>query len=441
MTSPAKNLTPDVHSGFVGGSTAARRLACPGSYKMEQRVPATYAGEESGYAAEGTALHECIAYLLDNDVQDIDSMIGTTHYGHIMSADLIAEAIAPAVAFFDELCDELEQEGGFEFTVENRCEMPGIPDAFGTSDIIGRSSMRSVIVDWKFGQGVPVYASYPDQTDAETGEVITEKGNPQLMFYGRAAMASHPEMFEKDPSWPVELIIVQPRIGDGYGATVSRFMTSVRDLEAFRGDLVRAMSEATSEHPTIKRGEHCRWAKCKIVCPKFTEPVLDLSALSESNALADRNIDALSDAEYGELLSAILEGGEILNALVKEAQTLARNAIDEGVSVPGWGLKPKKAGHDAWKEGENVDGMLGRAGLSVDDRRVVKPITPAVARTKLKSLGKTLNEKKYVEPGKSSGFNLTRLAEGEDGASTSARVAQFAERIAAIAGDERDAAE
>ena len=68
----------------------------------------------------------------------------------------------------------------------------------------------------------------------------------------------------------------------------------------------------------------------------------------------------------------------------------------------------------------------------VEERRVVKPITPAVARKALKAKGKTLDEK-YVEEGKSSGSTLAREESARPAIETyRAAAARLGEKLAAL---------
>ena len=52
------------HSSIVGGSTAKRVMACPGSVKLVQQMPPK---PSSKYADEGTLLHNVIAEILTTD--------------------------------------------------------------------------------------------------------------------------------------------------------------------------------------------------------------------------------------------------------------------------------------------------------------------------------------------------------------------------------------
>jgi hypothetical protein len=452
MTSElTRERTPDAHSNIVGGSTAARRIACPASYQTEQRLPPQSKDEESEYAKEGTALHEAIAFILDEDVTDLDTVIGREFYGVEMTRDLVSDGLVPCVDFIDRLVDVCEAEGGLDFELETRCEMLGIPGGYGTSDFVGRTDKRSVIIDWKFGAGVPVFAWEEVEPDHPFGRQIAVGptdddlfvnaiGNPQLMFYARAAMHTLPHLFEKDPGWPVELYIVQPRIDEDRGQRVSRFSTTVRELEEFRMLLIRSVGEALGDDPRRTKGPHCyKFAHCKVICPFFTGPALDLSAIVASGQLEKRSEThepvneydpPLTDEEYADLLANILQLHDIFDAVGKEAIKLATAWIEEGNEVPGWALDAKRPGHDKWKDEKKAEHYLGRIGVPLEERRVVKTITPAVARKAAKALGKTFKED-YVLPGTSSGYTLRHSSVVKDPI-TFAKAEEIAGKLAAL---------
>ena len=76
------------HSSLVGGSTADRRINCPASYQLEQKVPKGIKEKSSIYADEGTALHECMAYILRNDIvlsELDDKILGMEFAGFVMT--------------------------------------------------------------------------------------------------------------------------------------------------------------------------------------------------------------------------------------------------------------------------------------------------------------------------------------------------------------------
>ena len=429
MTTDTK-ITPDEHSDVVGGSTAGRVLACPGSVKLNQAVKAAHitriakmlAGQEgfevvnpdlirdtnleacpkdfieavhvmyreettSEYAAEGTGLHEAVAWVLDND-EEPESVVDRTFEGILITPTLYSDAVIPALNGFDDYCDQVFEEDGedLEFVVEKRCQLPGIPGAFGTSDIIGKTSKRIVVWDWKFGAGVPV----------------SPIENDQLRFYGRSAAHTMSEWLgfpdggkqgQPDMDLRVDLVISQPRVGDGDPQV---WTTTYKDLEDFRWRLVAAVAEATGEDPKVRRGDHCKWCEAKHICPakqqlgqRILERVDD--ALDEMPGdETDVNVKkALKEQEVQftpQDLADWLQDAQDIEDWVKHVRALAYEELTAGREVAGkeldQGLKDS-----SWVEGVDVDRRLAEYGLDVHERRAVKPISPTVARKLVKAKG------------------------------------------------------
>lgn len=349
-TAVARTPEQDEHSDLVGGSSAARRISCPGSYQMEAKLPKSDERESSKDADEGTALHECMQYILGNNIVDLDDVLGMTFGrsdsspdGYVITKELMRDAIIPCVDFFDDLDDKYQSEGGLTFLVEQRCQMPGIPGAFGTTDLICRTDKQTFVVDWKFGAGVPVKAYYPDE---KTGKI---KPNPQLMFYARAAMFTCPEMFgpavdgipgPPPKNWAVALYIVQPRsrFNDGSEPIYSERTVHVFELEQFRMDLVRAVAEAQGENPKIERGDHCRFAKCKKICPHFTQPGFQLVQMSQKLTKMKEEPLGTVTVEWPDLYAALLDYAVLAELAVKEIRAGAHAFLESGEKIPGWKL-------------------------------------------------------------------------------------------------------
>lgn len=415
---------PTAHSTLVGGSTAAMRLACPASYQLSAKLPAT-SKKGSSYADEGTALHGAMAYMIENDVLDAHEVEGMEFAGHdeedgsagvayVMTKELIDEALAPALEFFDLQVTPYEDA---IWLVEQRVEMPGIPGAFGTGDVIIciPSQRTTILDDWKFGVGVPVKAMYVGKD--EEGEF--EYPNPQLMFYGRAAMHSLPHMFggtcwEDIPDdWRIELHIAQPRArtksDDLAQATIERYtraVTTKAELEEFRKALIRAVSEAKgAEKPKMQRGEHCRFAPCKAVCPLWLEPALDLTKALV--AREERAGSALGDVwDYGAAYSAILALAHIVEPMLKEAEKQAHAFMEAGGKVPGWKLVDKKSSGRAWTKPDNeVVDELRRLGLPDNAIFKTEVRSPPQVEKDLLKINQNL-PKGYFAPKPSSGTTL-----------------------------------
>ena len=63
------------HSSIVGGSTAKRVMACPGSVALVQKMPPQ---PSSKYADTGSLLHNVMAFILELDEKPED-LLGTKY--------------------------------------------------------------------------------------------------------------------------------------------------------------------------------------------------------------------------------------------------------------------------------------------------------------------------------------------------------------------------
>ena len=167
------------HSNIVGGSTAKRVIACPGSVALCAKMPSK---PSSSYADEGTLLHDIIAQVLNKDVQP-ETFLGCEYENITLTQDLLDTKLIPAL----EALDAIDPTKTMEIAVETRVSFGEdiLPGVFGSTDLLGRIGNRAYVIDWKFGDGVAVYA----------------EENPQLMFYAAAAMRT-PEVKWVAPAAP-----------------------------------------------------------------------------------------------------------------------------------------------------------------------------------------------------------------------------------------------
>ena len=174
------------HSAIVGGSTAGRLLACPASLSRTRALPPS-ADAPSEYADEGTAMHAVMDHLMRWRVGGVDIMlnprdwIGQTFHDRPLTDEHLDTMVYPALEHLQTLEQEFDTGGAFEVAgVEQRVTFPGIPGAFGTVDLILQNDRFTLLVDWKFGQGIGVKTVYSDGD----GAIV----NPQMMYYAAAAL-------------------------------------------------------------------------------------------------------------------------------------------------------------------------------------------------------------------------------------------------------------
>jgi hypothetical protein len=222
--------------------------------------------------------------------------------------------------------------------------------------------------------------------------VASSEGEPnaQLMFYGRSALHTHPEMFGEGDDWPVDLYIVQPRARiDEEGEVFQKHTVTRRELEEFRWKLIKAVSEATGKDPSIKRGEWCRFAKCKTICPKFTGPALDLTkmhmALEERKAGPLGGIDIDWAVELGRMLSFAHTVEELAAAIRAQAHAFLAdgNQIVDHNGNPLYKLVPKRP-TATWTDAQGAVEMALKRGVKKDNLYTApEPKSPAQMRAAL----------------------------------------------------------
>ena len=328
------------HSKIVGGSTAKRVIACPGSVALVDKMPPS---PSSSYANEGTLLHDTIADVLDKH-QRPDTYLGRVHAGITLTQDLIDDKLRPAL----NALDEIDPEGRMEYAVESTVGFGDyLPDVFGSTDLLGRLGDRAVVLDWKFGSGVAVE--------------VTE--NAQLMFYAAAAMRTEATQWAFEGVTEVELIIVQP-------PSVKRWVTTVERIKAFEQELAAAVKVAMKPNAPLAAGDHCKWCSAKPVCPVMTGAV-------------DRLMQVKLDAIPADQIAHYLDQVPLVEEFIAGLQALAQQMLTEGKPVGSWKLVPKRATRQ-WADEAEAEAFLTRMGVEAWSEP--KTISPAVAEKALKKL-------------------------------------------------------
>lgn len=419
MTERQATPAGDDHSSEVGGSTAARRIGCPDSRHLEKQAPKS---RGSVYAREGTALHELMAKVLVLFMTDEQiaaelpyTFKGTDyghdgevleHWSHTIDADDWERLGAPALAMWEAFAEDIETSEGSEMHlfIEVKGAFPGIPGAFGTSDVLWRCGKLAGCWDWKFGRG-PVSAV----------------DNKQLQFYMNTGIYEKPEFFEGVEEFV--LCICQPQVND---TEHSEDVVTMQDLIEFREELQRAMTSSG-----MQEGPWCKFADCALICPLKTGKTAKLGALLEK-------LETKRDAPDFDLKDFMVEALDLMDAAQEwsaKVASMAQQMIDEGqMDIPGWKTVDKKSSGRVWTvDDDKARGLMQRRGLKIDEYAPRKTISAPQAITKLKKLGKELPEDTY-EMKPSSGTTLVREGDPRPSARTPAtRSADLAAGLAKMA--------
>ena len=329
------------HSSIVGGSTAKRVMACPGSVALVQKMPPQ---PSSKYADTGTLLHTMIAMILEFDEKPED-LLGTKYREIEFDKTLLEDKIYPAL----DLLDQVDPNREMEYDVESKVYFgDDLPNVFGSTDLIGRINNRAIVLDWKFGDGVVV--------DAEE--------NPQLMFYAACSMRTERTKWAFEGVDEIECIIVQPPY-------IRRWITTPARIEQFCKDLVVAVRTAQSANPPLASGDHCRWCAAKPICPLIN------GEIDRAKHTAIKSMDVAAISEY-------LAKADLIEDWIKDLRALAFQMAEAGQNVPGYKLVAKRATRSWVNEQEAKDKLL--AYLPESEVMEASLISPAQAEKKLKKL-------------------------------------------------------
>lgn len=326
------------HSNVVGGSTAKRVLACPGSVALVQQMPPQ---PSSVHADTGTLLHNTIASILETG-KPPHEFLGATYNAIELTEDLLERKLLPALAALDEIDPDKTMEYAVEQVVGFGNALPGV---FGSADLVGRIGNRGVLLDWKFGDGVAVSA----------------EENPQGLFYVAAALRTTKTKWAFADVEDIEIIIVQPPY-------VKRWVTTPARVKQFEAELMLAVRAAEQPDAPLAAGDHCRWCTAKTICPVVSGAV----ARAARTAIKTVNVDRLAEA-LGQI--------DLLEGYIKDARDMAQQLLENGVEVPGWKLVPKRATRK-WADDKKVLTTLTEAGLNIE--QLTDPKSPAQMEKVLK---------------------------------------------------------
>jgi len=319
------------HSKVVGGSTAKRVMACPGSVALVAKMPPQV---ESKYAAEGTMLHGCMeALLADGRMQDL-------RVKHALTEEQVDK-----LDFCCKALDVIDPAQHMSFVQEVMVGFEGVPElagVFGNADLVGKLDGRAIILDWKFGDGV----------------IVEAEENDQGLFYAAAAMNTKALEWVFKSTREIEIVIVQP-------FSVRRWTTTFDRVRQFQNDLINAVKLSAKPNAPVAIGEWCRWCTAKPICPQMTGQIDRMI----HTALKDIDSDALGRA---------LALAEKLEDFIGDARALAQARLEKGIKVPGYKLVPKRAVRQ-WADEAKAEQALMAAGLGADDIYKRELLSPAQA--------------------------------------------------------------
>ena len=321
-------------------SSAARRIACPGSRKMEELYPR----EESDSAKEGTFAHSiCSMMLQTNTLPDgLDKdMVGFCE----LYADYVLNTLIKAK----------EKNPYVDLHIEEKVDISNIhPQCWGTPDAWFMTSTDLHVFDFKYGfKAVEVYENY------------------QLLEYAFGILGDN-----KDVSY-IHMHIVQPRAMHREGPI--RVWRIGRDvLEEYRDKIKQAEYLAMQDLAPLDPSSQCANCKARHACPALQSTLLNHLNVFESNMPSE-----LNDTELGNELRLLHHCAKLLDARVTALEEEAIAKLKGGKRVPFYELGEVQS-RERWKKsieevlamGDLFDVDLGKPREAITPKQAIKAGVP-----------------------------------------------------------------
>lgn len=347
---------PPIKHALLGASSAARWIACPPSARATENLPE----ETSKYAEEGTRAHElcekALRYKLAKWEAGIPFDLLSDWAQQSMPTEMF-NAVCRYTSFIHDLWVGFYCRPGV-FIEQEVDVSQWVPGGFGTCDclLIGDGILH--IIDFKYGQGVPV----------------NPERNPQLMYYALGAYALFEGIEEVST---VRLSIVQPRMQE----EPQTWEISLADLLTWAREVLQPAAEmAWKGEGEFCTGPHCRFCKAHPACRAWKDKYGPLAGFEPYPEPA-----TLSDEELGEWLQK-LEG---LAAYARDLEEYAQQALMEGRTLPGWKLVQGRSTRK-WTDQDAAFRQMQADGIDEAMLYTRTPITLTVAE-------KMIGKKRFAE--------------------------------------------
>jgi len=326
-------------------SGAKRWLNCPGSLQLSESVP-----EQGGsiYAEEGTRAHALAEVMLGRHMSQAEvtpaEMLEMSDSNHDM-----LEAIQGYTSYVKSLLDDPRQTF---WAFEKRVSMAayGVPECWGTADVVVAVGDTLHIIDLKYGRGV----------------FVDVEGNEQALTYAAAALGTCADLLRGVRKF--RLTIVQPRMGDGLPR---HWDLSLDDVLGHIAS-VRVAAALIYDEATAPRcaGDWCRWCPAQPICP---EKQAEVEALLAGDFAAFTVVEAeTTPADFTAAWATteqLLERYEALESWATDVRAALSAKYVRGEALTRFKLVPKRASRK-WRMNEDA-AIAALVELGLDRNAVV----------------------------------------------------------------------
>ena len=343
------NNHKDRAHALLSASSSSRWLACPPSAVANEAYP----NQETSFANEGTTAHEVAEAIARIRMNPIGREKIEFPEGHTKEMIMCAEEYAAYI-------EEQNKSNDATVLLEVRVDFsPWVPDGFGTCDCLIVQDDTMTIIDYKYGQGVPVSAT----------------NNSQLRLYALGAMNDYGFLLGVKK---VEMHIFQPRLNN-----IQADSLTVEELMEWAEKTVKPTAEkAIKGKGKYSPGEHCRFCqhggKCRALTRLCTEYV-DTHGLKVS-------LPVLAPHE----VSDVLRMEPLITLWLKKVKEQALTTLMSGEELPGYKLVEGKLGNRKWRDERTVIQILNGAGYEDEEITETKVLSPS-------QMDKAIGKKKVAE--------------------------------------------
>ena len=381
------------HAKLMSPSSAARRIACPGSYVLESALP----DKSSDASDDGTAMHWVGAECLFDGTRDAASFVGRYIDVHdagqpVRRVQFDRDMAELVQTYIDEV---RRRSAGRELQVEQKVdfssyvEMPA-GSQFGTLDnsIVFEDEKVLEVGDFKSGY--------------RRVEVVR---NPQLMLYALGSLERVRMLYDIER---VRLAIYQPKVSE----TPGEWECTVDELMQFAELARRATHECEAAEWNMKGGgqdfaekylrpgdDQCQFCKAAATCPALrgvaarvvtfnparNEAALDdfqvidpIGPVEMEQAPVVRAIEAMPQLT-GDQLGRLLQIAPLIETWLKALLAEGDRRLLAGQVVPGFKVVAGKKGARKWADPEAVEAQLKAMRLKVEEMYDLKLISPTTA--------------------------------------------------------------
>lgn len=296
-------MTTQRAHALLSASGASKWLKCTPSARLEDTLP----DSTSKYAAEGSLAHDLAELKLRHSLIEPGGVTAYNTKLKRLKQDPLweAEMEKHTTTYVDYVSGIVHSFGGPPYiAAEKRLDYSSYaPEGFGTGDCIVLYGNTLHVIDFKYGQGVPVSAVE----------------NSQMKLYALGALNEYSMLYDIDT---VKMAIVQPRLD-----SISEHSLSVADLISWGESTVKPKAQmAHKGEGDFNIGDHCGFCRAKALCRARAEFNTSLEEFEFKLP------PLLTNEEIGPLIGRAQQLAKWASAVADYALT----ALLDGQEIPGY---------------------------------------------------------------------------------------------------------